>query len=214
MLNLTIAGAVCFFNKLRDVPFKLPIVVTETLDAANIPSSDYVYFRRLEIATIAQLKRLSVEEFLLTTCPVLAAHRLHGILAAHFNNKRKRSGQIVERVPETFVQLSKEEEQESTRPTKKSSQTMASTLQINNGFESYNNTWTLRNIKMDQRQFELLCKQFKIKRKSNGKKRYKYQYEWKMSKVNGVSGKPFTALVPMLQDLQSKQSSCVRTLRV
>ena len=85
---MELVGAICFYNSLRD-NVQIPHNVVQTLHSAEIPSSDDVYFRRMEITSVEQLKTSTVEDFTRVLCPYMAAHKLVDTLAAYFNNKRK-----------------------------------------------------------------------------------------------------------------------------
>jgi len=57
--------------------------------------------------------------------------------------------------------------------------------------------------------FKSFCKRFKIKRKAFSQKRYQYRYEWKGEVLTGSSlEKNFTALLPLMRDLQHKMNRC------
>ena len=244
MLKLCTAGAICFYNTLRD-NFQIPYDVGQTLHSAEIPPTDAVYFIRLEIANVEQLKRLTVEDFTQVMCPYLVAHKLVDTLAAHFNNKRKRTtkGSLIQG---SLILGSKISNPTEKRLRTGSYQTPAPSSveegeqedndgdnddndnddddnddddeddddeddkedvkEAADGFECYDVTWRLRKINMSIDRFKLLSQRFKIKRKALHQKRYQYRYEWMGKVITGSLKKKFTALLPLLRDLQDKIS--------
>ena len=90
ILQLPMFSAVCLFHMIRD-PFQLPTTVQQVLSSAQVADRHLIFFRRLEIKSVNELKGVTAKHLRGMACPVFPAHLLEIKLQDYFNNKRKRS---------------------------------------------------------------------------------------------------------------------------
>ena len=89
-LQLPMFSAVCLFHMIRE-PFEVPTTVQQVLSSAQVADRHLIFFRRLEIKSVNELKGVTAKHLRGMACPVFPAHLLEKKLQDYFNKKRKQS---------------------------------------------------------------------------------------------------------------------------